>query len=161
MVLFCCCSFHPKLSTWFLSLFVGVVVVVVIHDSPHDISEEIQRSILCPRNTPVNMPDPIRKRFCYGQLLAVTASVQPESGRIVHAGSDFPHPFFRRRHGSYCAKLTRIRSEWSGQGLAKRIWSGSKPVCRNHRARFLTGRNKPATSFPLSDSVPFFHRRPG
>ena len=32
------------------------------------ISEEIQRSILCPRNTPVNMPDPIRKRFCYVQL---------------------------------------------------------------------------------------------
>ena len=45
------------------------------------------------------MPDPIRKRFGYGQLwplrpvMAITASVQPESGRIVYAGSDFPHPF--------------------------------------------------------------------
>ena len=30
----------------------------------------------------------------------------------------------------------------------------------NHRARFLAGRNRPATSFPLSDPVAFFHRRP-
>ena len=26
-------------------------------------------------------------------VMAITASVQPESGRIVYAGSDFPHPF--------------------------------------------------------------------
>ena len=25
--------------------------------------------------------------------MAITASVQPESGRVVYAGSDFPHPF--------------------------------------------------------------------
>ena len=25
--------------------------------------------------------------------MAITASVQSESGRIVYAGSDFPHPF--------------------------------------------------------------------
>ena len=91
--------------------------------------------------------------FWLRPVMAITASVLPELGRIVHAGSDFPHPFqlrfFQRRHGSYCAKLTRIRSGWPGQGLAKRVWSGSKPVCRNHRARFLAGRNRPATSFPL------------
>ena len=68
-------------------------------------------------------------------------------------------PFFQRRHVSQCPKPTRIRSEWPGQGLAKRIWSGSKPVSRNHRARFLAGRT--ATSFPLSDSVAFFHWHPG
>ena len=40
---------------------------------------------------PVRMPDPIRKRFGYGQLwplrpvMAITASVQPESGRIAYA----------------------------------------------------------------------------
>ena len=42
----------------------------------------------------VNMPDPIRKRFGYGQLWpltlcvpvkAVMASVQPESSQIVYA----------------------------------------------------------------------------
>ena len=41
-------------------------------------------------------------------------------------------------------------------GLVKvwpNIWSGSKPVCRNHRARFLAERHQPATSFPVSDSV--------
>ena len=63
--------------------------------------------------------------------------------------------FFQRRYGSYCAKQTRIRSGWPGQGLAKHIWSRSKMVCRNHPARFLAKRNLPATSFPLLDSVPF------
>ena len=41
-------------------------------------------------------------------------------------------------------------------GLVKvwpNIWSGIKPVYRNHRARFLAERNQPATSFPVSDSV--------
>ena len=78
--------------------------------------------------------------------------MQPESGRIAYAGSDFPYPFqlrfFQRRHGSHCAKPTRIRFGWPGHGLAKHILSGTKLVCRNHRARFLAGRNRPATSFP-------------
>ena len=46
---------------------------------------------------------------------------------------------------------TRIQSEWSSQGLAKHICLVSKPMCRNYRTRFLAGRNRPATSFPLSD----------
>ena len=59
-------------------------------------------------------------------VTAITASVQPQSGRIVYyARSDFPHPFqlrfFQRRHGPYYAKPTLIRSGWPGQGLAKRI----------------------------------------
>ena len=71
---------------------------------------------------------------------AVTASCSQNQ-----AGSYLPDPtspasgsvpFFQRSHGSFCAKLTRIRSGWSGQGLANRIWPGSKPVFRNHRARF-------------------------
>ena len=156
------------------------------------------------------MPDPVRKRFGYGQLwplrpvMAITASVQPESGRIVYAGSDFPHPFpfyfskegmdhiaqnrpgsdldgwwgfgqihlvwnqagvqessdpvsGRTQSASYqfstfwlssvhpqttriilCAKPARIRfsSGWLCQVLTKRTWSGSKPMCKNHPARF-------------------------
>ena len=31
--------------------------------------------------------------FWLWPVMAITASVQPESGRIVYAGSDFPHPF--------------------------------------------------------------------
>ena len=87
---------------------------------------------LCPEN----MPDPIRKYFGYGQIrLSASVSV----------------PFFQRRHRQYCAKPTRILFGWSGfgQGLAKRIWSGSKLVCKNHLARFLAGRNRPATIVPL------------
>ena len=49
---------------------------------------------------------------------------------------------------------------WPGF-LAKCLWSGSKLVSRTHLARFLAGRNWPATSFQLSDSVLFFHRHPG
>ena len=45
-------------------------------------------------------------------------------------------PFFQRRLGSYCAKLARIWSGWPDQVLAKRIWSGSKPVCKNHQEQF-------------------------
>ena len=70
-------------------------------------------------------------------------------------------PFFQRGPGSYCAKPARIRSGWPGQVWAKRIWSGSKPGCTNHPARFLAEPNRSATSFLLSDSVAFFHRRPG
>ena len=64
--------------------------------------------------------------------------------------SDFPHPIQFRfsREGSYCAKPTQIRSGWPGQSLAKRIWSGSKPVCRNQRARFLAIHNRPRYQFP-------------
>ena len=34
--------------------------------------------------------------FWLRPVMAITASVQPESGRIIYAGSDFPHPFLLR-----------------------------------------------------------------
>ena len=115
-------------------------------------------------NNPVNMLDPLRKRFGYGQLwplrpvMAITASVQPESGRIhsiyrIRLPASVSAPIFQRRNGSYCAKPTRIRSRWPGQRLAKRIWSRSKPVCRNHLARFLAVSDFP-TWFRSSTDVP-------
>ena len=91
--------------------------------------------------------------FWLRPVMAFTASVQPESGRIYMPDLNFPHPFqlhFSKEgmdHTS-CAKPTRIRSEWPGQGLAKRIWSRSKLLCRNHRDRFLAGRNG---LLPVSD----------
>ena len=116
-------------------------------------------------NKLVNMPDRIRKCFGYGQLRPLRpARRQNRPGPYAPGPTSrihFSSSFFRRKPGSYCAKPTRIRSGRPGQGLAKLIWSGSKPVYRNHVARFLAGRNRPATSFPLSDPVPFFHRRPG
>ena len=107
--------------------------------------------------------------------IAITASVQPESGRIVYATSDFPHPFQFRFSEEGMDHTVQDRAGSSLDGLVK-VWpnldglvkvgpnaSGpeAKPVYRNHRARFLAGCNRPATSFPLSDSVRFVHRRPG
>ena len=125
------------------------------------------------------------EEFWLRLVVAITASVQPESARIVYATSDFPHPFQFRfseegmdhtvqdRPGSSLDGLVKV---WPNlDGLVK-VWpnldglvkvgpnaSGpeAKPVYRNHRARFLAGCNRPATSFPLSDSVRFVHRRPG
>ena len=48
--------------------------------------------------------------------------------------------FSREGKDHTARKPTRIRSGWSGQGLAKHIWSGSKLVCRNQRDRFPTFR---------------------
>ena len=89
--------------------------------------------------------------------MAVTASVQPELGRIVYAGSDFrirfSSVFSKKAWIILCKTDPDLIFGWPGQGLAKRIWSESKPVSRNHLARFLAGRKRTATSFPLSDSV--------
>ena len=96
----------------------------------------------------------------YGRYGQRAARIGPDSICRIRLPASVSVPFFQRRQGSYCAKPTRIRSGWSGQGLAKhRIWSGSKSVCRNHQARLLAGRNRPATSFPLSDPARLFHRR--
>ena len=94
------------------------------------------------------MPDPIRKHFGYSQLWPLRpACSQNRAGSYNYARADIPRAF-QFRFSKECAKLTWIRSGCPGQGLAKHIWSGSKPVCRNHLARFLAGRNRPATSFP-------------
>ena len=86
----------------------------------------------------------------YGRYGQRAARIGPDCICRIRLPATVSVPFFKRRHGSYGSKPTRIRSEWPGQGLAKRIWSGSKPVCRNYLARFLAGHNRPATSFPLS-----------
>ena len=71
--------------------------------------------------------------------MAITACVQPESGRIVYAGSDFPHPFQLRfskegvdhivqnRPGSGLDGLVRVWSNASGPEASRCagiIWSG-------------------------------------
>ena len=113
---------------------------------------------------PVTMPrrsGSVLVTASYGHYGQRAAKIGPDRVYRIPLPVSDSVPFFQRRHGPYCAKPTRIRSGWPDQGLAKRIWSRSKPVCRNHLARLLAGRNRPATGFPLSDSVPFFHRRPG
>ena len=103
--------------------------------------------------------------FWLQPVMAITASVQPESGRIVYAGSDFPHPsqfrfsekgmgFTVQKPGPNLDSLVRV---WPNSSGLKARWC----ACRNHRTRLLAGRNRPATSFPFSDSAAFFHRCPG
>ena len=62
--------------------------------------------------------------------MAITASVQPESGRIVYTGSDFPHPFssvFPKKAWAIVCKTDPdpISRAWPGFGYT-RIWSGLK-----------------------------------
>ena len=103
-------------------------------------------------------------RFGYGQL----SPLRPACGQSragSYAGSDFPHPIWFRssKEGPdhIVKKPSRIRSGWPGQALAERIWTESKLVCKNHRARFWQNANRPATISPLPDSAAFLHRRPG
>ena len=114
---------------------------------------------------PVNMPDPNRKRFGYGQLWPLRPACSQN-----RAGSYMPDPTSRIRFSSVFPKKAWITlciadpdPVWMALSgfLAKRIWSGSKLGCENHRARFLAGRNRPATSLSLSDSVAIIHRCPG
>ena len=90
--------------------------------------------------------------------MAVTASVQLESGRIVYARSDFRirfSPAFQRRHGSYCVKPTRrIRS-----GLV-RVWANASGLVKQARVQEssgpVSGRTQPARyQFPTFTETRF------
>ena len=76
--------------------------------------------------------------FHYGQHVArlcgdCTCQIQlPVSDSVL---------FFQRWPGSHCVKPAQIQSGWPGQVLAKCIWSGSKPLCKNHRAWFWQNTN--------------------
>ena len=80
------------------------------------------------------MPDPTRKRFGYGQLWPLRPACNHNLSGLyiiillcrIRLRAPFSVPFFQRRHRSYCAKPTWIRSGWPGQCLAKPIWSESK-----------------------------------
>ena len=84
----------------------------------------------------------------YGHYGQRAARIGPDRICRIRLSASVSAPFFRRRHGSYCAKPTWIRSGWPGLVIIwpKRIWSGSKRVCRNQQARFLPDRYRPATS---------------
>ena len=108
---------------------------------------------------PVNILDPIQKCFGYSQLWPACSqnragSYMPDLTSCTRFGSVFP-----KKTWTILCKTDPdpIRMAWSG--LGRRIWSGSKPMCKNHWALFLEGCNQPTTSFPLSDSVAAFHRQ--
>ena len=93
-------------------------------------------------SVPVNMPDPIRKRFGYGQLWPLRPMCSQN-----RAGSFMPDPTSRIHFSSVFPKkawiILRKTDPDPGHGLARHIWSGSKLVCKNHLARFRSSTDVP------------------
>ena len=90
--------------------------------------------------------------FWLRPVMAITASVQPESGRIVYAGSDFPHPFqFRFFVVVFFPKKARIILRktdpdpiwmaWSGFGQTHLVW---KQAGEQESSGPVSGRTQPA-----------------
>ena len=115
--------------------------------------------------SPVNMPDPIRKRFGYGQLWPLRpACSQNRAGSCIcwiRLPASFSVPFFQRRHGPYLQNrpgsdldgLARVwlnssglKASWCAGMIGLCFWQDTKPAC---------------CCFPFSGSVAFFHRHPG
>ena len=80
----------------------------------------------------VNMPDPIWKRFGYGQLWSLQPMCSQNQARSNMPDPDFLHPF------QFCFSKDGMDDVAQNQpgshldGLVRCIWSGSKVVCRNH-----------------------------
>ena len=129
---------------------------------------ELKSAAAAISTNPVNVLDPIRKRFGYGQsrpVVAVTASAQPESARIVH----MPDPTSRIRFSSVFPKkawLTVCKTDpdpiwmaWSGSGQTQLFW---KQAGVQESAGPVSGRTQPAplpvshfqTRFRSSTDVP-------
>ena len=83
------------------------------------------------------MPDPIRKRFGYGQLWPLRPACshnQAESCMAYPTSGVFLNSVFQRRHGPYYAKPTRFRSDQDG--LA-RVWLHSSGLKASWHARIM------------------------
>ena len=112
------------------------------------------------------MPDPIRKRFGYGQLwplrpiTAITASYGHYGQGAARIGPDriiMPGPTSRIRFGSVPPKKAWTILCKSGLDSIWMAWSGFGQTHLVHKQAgvkepwgpFLAERNRPATSFPL------------
>ena len=84
------------------------------------------------------MPNLIQKCFDYYGQCAARIGPDPMCQIQLHTSNLF---LFQRRPESCCAKLVLIWSGWPGQVLDKHTWTGSKLVCKNHRAQFWQNTN--------------------
>ena len=134
----------------------------------HPVSEEFSPSLPL-KQFPSKHAGSDPEAFWLRIVMAVTASVHPESApdRIcliwLLASDSVPFfccCFFQKRPEPYCAKSTPdpIWMAWSWFGQTHLVWK--QAVVQESQGRFLAGRNRPATSFPLSDPVAIIHRRP-
>ena len=104
------------------------------------------------------MPDPTRKRFGYGQL----RPLRPACGQNW-AGSCRPDPTSRILFSSVFPKKALVTVQnrpGSDLGGLARVWLLSSGLKASRCVGFQAGCNRPATSFPLLNSVPFFQRLP-
>ena len=103
-------SFNP-------SVFGCITGVVASTFTPDGFGMRCERSPSSIRPKPLVYSTPSKhagsdpEAFWLRPVTTITASVQPEWGRIVHAGCDSV-PFFQRRPGLYCAKPALTRSGW-------------------------------------------------
>ena len=65
--------------------------------------------------------------------MAIRASVQPESGRIVYAGSCFPHPFELRFSKEGMDQIVQNRPGSDLDGLV-RVWPNASGPTRVHES---------------------------
>ena len=79
--------------------------------------------------------------FWLRPVMTIAASVQPESCRIVYAGSDFSHPFqlhffifFSKKAWIILCKNDPDQKWMAWSGFVQTHLVGSKLVCRNHLA---------------------------
>ena len=116
----------------------------------------IQQRLNLPSNHAGSDPEALWLR----PVMAVTASVQPESGRIVYAGSDFLHPFQFRFSKEAWILLCRtdpdpIWMAWSGFGQTHLVW---KQAGVQESSGSISGRTQPARyhfpSFRLGSVLP-------
>ena len=106
----------------------------------------------------INMPDPIRKRFGYGQLRPLRPACSQNQ-----AGSNMPNPTFRIKFGCVFPKNAEIMLCKTGQDPIWMAWSGfgKTHLVQKHAAGdvqespgpVLAGRNRTVARFPLSDLV--------
>ena len=96
-------------------------------------------------------------------VMAVMASMQPESGWIIYARSGFPHLIqFRSSKKAriilYKTSPDPIWMAWAGFGQVHLV--RKQAGVQESSGLILAEHKQPATSFPLSDSVALFHRLP-
>ena len=77
-----------------------------------------------------------REGFCLRPVMAITASVQPESVRILYAGSDFPHPFQFRFYKEGMGHAVQNRPGSDLDGLV-RVWLNSSCMKASWCAGFI------------------------
>ena len=136
------CVLSLSLSLWLSLSFIDCSVSGISHCSfwPKE------RTFLCKH------AGSDQEAFWLWPVMAITASVQPESDRIVYAGSDFPHPFQLRISEKGMGHTVQNRLGSDLDGLA-RVWLNVSGLEASRCAGiiwpgFWQGCNRPATSFP-------------